>query len=195
MNSSMCFSALTLFCALPTLTFITALAGKDIAHAVIIRLGLNANAAADVNRLIAPTSNVLTTLTVFGVAWGVSGALAITSTLQEWYQGIFGLTTPRGVVKVLAYRFVWILIGIGTLWGVVLIGKEVSPSGGRVLSYALQFVVAVLFWSLSAYLLLVGKIGWRETLSAGVATGFCLTGLHVFSSLFFSNGITSGYNS
>ena len=43
--------------------------------------------------------------------------------------------------------------------------------------------------------LLYRRVGWRKLLPAGVATGFCITGLGVFSSLLFSDQITSGEKS
>jgi hypothetical protein len=41
------------------------------------------------------------------------------------------------------------------------------------------------------YFLLYRRVGWRQLLPAGVATGFCITGLGVFSALLFSDRITS----
>ena len=56
----------------------------------------------------------------------------------------------------------------------------------------LTFVFAALFWWCSAYFLLFGKVPWRRLLPAGIATGFCVTGLGVFSSLIFSAEVVSG---
>ena len=53
----------------------------------------------------------------------------------------------------------------------------------------------MLFWWCSAYFLLYGRVRWRQLLPAGVATGFCITGLGVFSSLIFSGEIISGEKS
>jgi membrane protein len=43
--------------------------------------------------------------------------------------------------------------------------------------------------------LLDGRIGWRALFPAALATGFCLTGLAVFSLLLFSGSIISGEKS
>jgi hypothetical protein len=191
----MYFAALVFLCLLQGATVITALAGRDIAHVIIVRMGLNAQAAKDMNGLIAPTPQVLATLTVTGVAWCVFGFLAIAAALQEWYERIYHQPPATGALKLPAYRVVWTVSAIVATWGVILIGKEVSPAAGPVLSYALQFVVAVVFWCWSAYLLMFGRLRWRQTLPVGVATGFCITGLAVFSALFFSSSIVSGENS
>ena len=45
------------------------------------------------------------------------------------------------------------------------------------------------------HFLLNGRIGWRALFPAALATGFCLTGLAVFSLLLFSGSITSGQES
>ena len=72
----------------------------------------------------------------------------------------------------------------------ILILKQARPSG-RALVFALEFVFAVIFWWWSAYLLLLRRVSWRQLFPLGVATGFCIAGLGVFSSLFFSDSIVS----
>jgi hypothetical protein len=52
-----------------------------------------------------------------------------------------------------------------------------------------------LFWWWTVRFLLDGRIGWRALLPAALATGFCLTGLAVFSLLLFSGSVISGENS
>jgi hypothetical protein len=63
---------------------------------------------------------------------------------------------------------------------------------GHLLVFALTFVFSVLFWWSTAYFLLYCRLGWRQVLPAGVATGAFITGLGVFSTLFFSDMITEG---
>ena len=53
----------------------------------------------------------------------------------------------------------------------------------------------MLFWWLSAYMLLYRRVPFRRMLPAGVATGVCITGLGVVSSFVFSGQITSGEKS
>ena len=53
----------------------------------------------------------------------------------------------------------------------------------------------MLFWWLSAYMLLYRRVPFRRMLPAGVATGVCITGLGVVSSFVFSGQITSGERS
>jgi len=72
---------------------------------------------------------------------------------------------------------------------------KVRPAGGRGLIFLLTFVLAVLFWWWSAYMLLYRKVPLRRLLPAGVATGLCITGLGVVSSFVFSGQITDGQKS
>jgi hypothetical protein len=74
----------------------------------------------------------------------------------------------------------------------VLIGTQEGPLGGHVLIFVAELVFAVIFWTFSPYLLLLGKVTWRALLPTGLATGFCLTGLSVFSALLFSSSVVSG---
>jgi membrane protein len=67
--------------------------------------------------------------------------------------------------------------------------------GGSALIFVLTFVFAVLFWWWSAYMFLYRQVPLRQMFSAGVATGACITGLGIVSSLFFSDQVTSGQES
>jgi hypothetical protein len=69
---------------------------------------------------------------------------------------------------------------------------EARPAGGRGLVFLLTFVTGALFWWWSSYMLLYRQVPLRRMFPAGAATGACVTGLGVFSSLFFSHQVTSG---
>jgi uncharacterized BrkB/YihY/UPF0761 family membrane protein len=69
------------------------------------------------------------------------------------------------------------------------------PVGGRALIFLITFVLSVLFWWWSSYMLLYREVPLRTMLPAGVATGACLTGLGIVSAFFFSDQVTSGQKS
>jgi membrane protein len=157
---------------------------------IITRMGLNAKAADDVTALISSGRQAAATLTVLGAIFLIIGAVGMASTLQAWYQRIYDQPPPRGTIKLFANHAVWVT-GFGVYIALeILVLKQVRPAG-HVLVFALEFVFAVLFWWWSAYLLLLGRVSWRELFPLGVATGFCIAGLAVFSSLFFSDSIIS----
>ena len=56
-------------------------------------------------------------------------------------------------------------------------------------------MTTTLAWWFSAYMLLYRQLPLRRMLPAGVATGACLTGLGIVSSLTFSDQVTSGQQS
>jgi membrane protein len=196
MNSSLAFAALAVVCGFPFLAVIHASVGEDVRQAIITRMGLNDKAARDVNALIASGHHAVSTLTVFGAILLVLGAIGMASTLQAWYQKIYDQPPVKGTLKHLGYQLagvaafsVYIAIDVSVLHAVHRAG------GGAVSVFILTFVFAALFWWSSAYFLLYRRVGWRQMLPAGVATGLCITGLGVFSALLFSDQVTSGQKS
>jgi membrane protein len=195
MNSSFAFAALGVICAFPFLAVISAAVGGDVRHAIVVRMGLNGRAEREVNALIASGHQAVTTLTLFSGVLLVLGAIGMASTLQAWYQRIYEQPPSKGVLTRVAYQ----VLGVVAFSAYIAVEVEaldaVRPVGGRGLVFVLTFVFAVLFWWCSAYFLLFGRVGWRQLLPAGVATAFFITGLGVFSSLFFSEEIISGQQS
>jgi membrane protein len=193
MNSSLAFAALAVVCGFPFLAVIHASVGEDVRQAIVTRMGLNAQAARDVNALIASGNHAVSALTVFGSILLILGAIGMASTLQAWYQKIYDQPPVRGTLKHLGYQ----VAGVAAFSAYIAIDVSVlhavrRAGGGAVSVFILTFVFAVLFWWCSAYFLLYRRVGWRELLPAGVATGFCITGLGIFSALLFSGQITSG---
>jgi len=195
MNSSFAFAALAVICAFPFLAVISTITGGDVREALITRMGLNARAARDVERLIASGHEAAATLGVFGAILLVLGALGMASTLQSWYERIYDQPPTKGVLKHLAYQAAGVLAFSAYIALDVLILNAVRPVGGRPLVFALTFVLSALFWWCSAYFILYRRVGWWQLLPAGVATGLCIAGLGVFSSLLFSDQVTSGEKS
>jgi membrane protein len=193
MNSSLAFAALAVVCGFPFLAVIHASVGEDVRQAIITRMGLNPEAARDVNGLIAPGHHAVSALTVFGAILLILGAVGMASTLQTWYQKIYDQPPVKGTLRHLGYQVVGVVAFSVYIAVDVSLLHAVRRAGGGAVSVAiLTFVLAVLFWWCSAYFLLYRRVGWRQLLRAGVATGFCITGLGVFSSLLFSGQITSG---
>ena len=191
-NSSLMLAALTLMCFLPFLIVLSAAAGRDVRRSLIIRMGLNHQAAAAVDGLISSGQTAVTALGVFGVAWLVFGAFGISATLQGWYRKVYDEPPSHGAAKQLAAQAFWLAGFLGYLAVQVLIGRQVGSLGAHVLIFVTEFGCAVVFWTFSPYLLLLGKIAWRAALPGGIATGLCLTGLNIFSALVLSSSIVSG---
>jgi membrane protein len=191
MNSAFQFSALVLICLFPFLIVIQAAIGGNVTHTIIIRLGLNAQAAKDVDGLITSGNQTVGALTVVGAIILVLFAVAIPSTLQLWYQRLFDVTPSPEGKRPLIIRLVWVAGFLGYLWLQVLVGSQVGPAGGHVIIFVLGLVIATLFWWWSMHFLLLGSRSWRLLFPGALATGLCITGLAVFSSLLFSGSIIS----
>jgi membrane protein len=196
MNSSFAFSALAVLCGFPFLAVLHAALGGDFRQVIVARMELNPAATRDVNALISSGHVALTTLTLFSAVLLVIGAIGCASTLQSWYQRIYDQPPSKGTLKHLEYQ------ALGVVAFSIYIGAQLEAlravrhaGGGSISSFALVFVSSTLFWWCSAYFLLYRRVGWRTLLPAGVATGFFVTGLGVFSSLLFSEQITSGQKS
>jgi membrane protein len=191
-NSSLMLAALALMCFLPFLIVLSAAAGHDVRRSIIIRMGLNHQAAAAVDGLISTGRTAVTTLSVFGLAWLVFGAFGMSATLQSWYRKVYEEQPSQAAPKLLAAQALWLAGFLAYLTVQVLIGRQVGSLGAHVLIFVTQFGCAVVFWTFSPYLLLLGKIAWRAALPGGIATGLCLTGLSIFSALVLSSSIVSG---
>jgi membrane protein len=195
MTSSMQFAALAIICLLPFLFFVAAVTGADARRTIVTRLGLDNAAARDVNALIYSSNHALNGLSVLGVAFIVFGALGIASTLESWYQRVYEQPPSPGWVRRNVNRAVWVIGMVLYITLQALAGKIVGPFGGHVLSFVLAFLIAVAFFWWSVHILLRGRVGWQPLFPAALATGICVTGLSVFSSLLFSGQIVSSHNS
>ena len=195
MNSSFAFAALAVLSAFPFLAVTSTVIGGDIRSAIVARMGLDAQAKHDVDGLIASGNQAVATLTWVSAIVLVLGAVGMAATLQSWYHRIFERTPPKGLLRHLAYQASGVAAFTVYISFEVWLFDKVRPAGGRGLIFVLTFVLAVLFWWLSAYMLLYGRVPLRRMLPAGVATGLCITGLGVVSSFLFSDQVTSGQKS
>jgi membrane protein len=195
MNSSFAFAALAVLSAFPFLAVTSTVIGGDLRKAIVARMGLDAQAKHDVDGLIASGNQAVATLTWVSAIVLVLGAIGMAATLQTWYHRIYERTPPKGLLRHLVYQAAGVMAFTAYISFEVWLFDKVRPAGGRGLVFLLTFVLAVLFWWFSAYMLLYGQVRMRRLLPAGVATGLFITGLGIFSSLIFSGQITDGQKS
>jgi membrane protein len=191
MNSSLAFAALAVVCAFPFLAVVSAAVGTGgVRRVIITRMGLDAKASNAVDGLIS-SGHEVSTLTALSVVLLLVGALGMASTLQSWYQKIYDQPPVKAGLRSIGYQALGLVAFSAYITASVYVLhalRHVSP----VLTFSLTLVFSTLFWWVSAYFLLYGRLGWRQVLPAGVATGLCITGLGVFSSLLFSDQIVEG---
>jgi len=192
MNSSFAFAALAVLSAFPFLAVTSSVIGGDIRTAIVARMGLNPEATRDVEALIATGNQAVDTLTWFSAIVLVLGGIGMASTLSAWYHRIYERTPPRGFLRHAVYQLTGVAAFTLYISFQVWLFDQARPVGGRGLVFLLTFVTATLFWWWSSYMLLYRQVPLRQMFPAGVATGACVTGLGVVSSLFFSDQVTSG---
>jgi hypothetical protein len=195
MNSSFAFAALAVLSAFPFLAVTSTVIGGDIRKAIVARMGLDVQAKHDVDALIATGSQAVAALTWFSALLLVLGGIGMASTLSTWYHRIYERTPPKGLFRHLVYQFAGVVAFALYISFEVWLFAKVRPVGGSALIFVLTFVLAVVFWWWSAYMLLYGQIPLPRMFPAGVATAACITGLGIVSSLFFSDQVTSGQKS
>jgi membrane protein len=194
MNSSLQFAALAVLCLFPFLITVSAESGGDARHALIARLGLDRQAAQDVNDLMSSGSHSVTTLSVVGALFVLLGAMGVASTLQVWYQRVYSQPPAPTLWRQLANRLLWLggLLGYLTVQDFAFIQLK-QFGGARAPIYAATFILAVAFYWWTPHVLLLGRVAWRRLFPVGVATAVCVTGLGVFSALVFSPQIVSSH--
>src|SRR3954468_20723153 len=195
MNSSFAFAALAVLSAFPFLAVSSSVVGGDIRTAIVARMGLNAQAAHDIDGLIATGNQAVATLTWLSGIVLVLGGIGMASTLSAWYHRMYERTPPKGFLSHFAYHTAGVVAFALYLSVQVELIDRARSMGGRGLVFLVTFVTAVLFWWWSAYMLLYRQVPLRQMFPAGVATGACLTGLGVVSAFFFSDQVTSGQES
>jgi membrane protein len=194
MNSSMQFAALGILCLFPFLVVVSAGTGHDLRRTVITRMGLDKQAANDLNTLVSPGTHAVTNLSIVGGILIFLGAIGIASTLQAWYERVYEQAPPRRWWRQLANRLLWLGGFVVYLAAQEFIAVQLKDVGARIPIYVVTFVIAIVFYTWTLHVLLLGRIGWRELLPGGLATAVCVTGLGVFSSHLFSGQIVAGAN-
>src|SRR3954471_16488134 len=195
MNSSFAFAALAVLSAFPFLAVTSSVIGGDIRTAIVARMGLSDEAARDIDGLIATGNQAVATLTWFSAIVLVLGGIGMASTLSAWYHRIYERTAPKGFVRHTAYHAAGVVAFALYISAEVWLFDRVRSAGGQGLIFLLTFVLAVLFWWWSAYMLLYRQVPLRRMLPAGVATGAFITWLGVVSAFFFSDQVISGQKS
>jgi uncharacterized BrkB/YihY/UPF0761 family membrane protein len=195
LNSSLAFAALAVISVFPLFAVGSTVLGGDVRNAIVERMGLNAQATRDVEALIASGNRAVATLTWISAIVLVLGGIGMASTLSTWYHRMYDRTPPKGLAKHLVYQAAGVGAFLVYISAEVWLFDKLRPVGGRGLVFVLTFLLAVLFWWWSTYMLLYRQVPLRQVFPAGVATGACITGLGVVSALFFSGQITSGEDS
>ena len=184
-------AAVLLLCFLPFLLVLESLSGRNDASGFIRRLGLTGEAAHAVRQaLTAPTapSTAISGLSwVFLIIFGMSAAGAI----QDLYERVFEIK-GRGF-RDAPRRVGWLAVALGVSFAGAWTQPWVDGVGGPGLVAIAALPAATAFWWFSMWLLLAGKLGWRELFPSALATGICWLGMVIVFRLTLSSTIASDY--
>jgi membrane protein len=186
-NRGMLFAATLLLCFFPFLIIANALAGRSAASGLARHLGLNKQAAADVGQLF--TSTTATSNAITGTAWlfFVLGGVAAATAVQGLYERAFDLEA-RGMKDIIR-RLIWLAVLVGSSVLAGWAGPYLHHHGGPLLLAILGLAALTGFWWFSLWLLLGGRIPWRNLFPSAMATAVCWLGMEIVFSFTFSSEI------
>jgi membrane protein len=188
MNQAMVLAATLLLCAVPFFLVAAALTGRSAVSALMERLGLSQQAAADVGHLF--TSASATSNAVTGLSWVfcILGGIAVATAIQALYQRVFG-QHPRGPRDRLR-AVIWLALTSG--W--FALGTAVAPAfraSVPVLWWIVSVPAVIGFWWFTMWFLLAGRVSWRRLYPRAVATGAFWLGMYAVFSVIFSGMVIS----
>ena len=150
--------------------------------------GLDSAATQSVTELFNQSASS-TPATVGAVVWLVGAVIATVAAIQNFWQKIFGVKGPGGWSEFWR-QLVW---GAAFLGGAIAI-SYVTPELNRfspALAAVVNFIMLFLFFWLGMYLLLAGRVPWRDLVPSALTTTAFFLGLGAFSANFLSNAVVA----
>jgi membrane protein len=194
-NKAMNFAALVLMIFFPfiiTLASLSPLNHGGAADVIVRKMGLSGEAAVDVEKLFNSSGGdvVVYGWTFMGFVWLVIGGIALSASLEAIYREIWAL--PSAGLRGFAGQILWLASFILFATAQTLLGDALTGTTfGQICYGVLAFVLLVVFIWVGGRVLLLGKLTWRQLLPTAVFTAIGLTGLGIFSKLFFASSIVS----
>ncbi|MCM3886276.1 ribonuclease BN [Frankia sp. R82] len=173
-----------------TLAAVSPLRPGGAAEIIVRRMGLNHDAALAVERLFTPHSggSAQAEWTVLGAVWLSLGGLSLAGAVQSVYLRVFRV--PAFGLRGVPAQAVWLAGLIVFLAGTTATGAALTGTVVGQVCQALIVIAAMglLFW-IGTWVLVRGRLAWRDILPVAVFTTIGLTGLGVVSRLLFSTSI------
>ncbi len=190
-NRAMLFAAVLFLCLVPFVIVIEALAGRSAAERTIRHFGLTPQAAHDVSTVLTSPSNTSNAVTGVGYVFVALSGIAAATAIQELYERAFGVES-RGL-KDTPRRIVWLAVALGFAALGSWAGPRLHAAGGPVLFGFVALIALVGFWWLTMWLLLSGRISWRELFPSALATAVCWAGMSIVFKFTMSDTIVTNY--
>jgi len=189
-NQAMLFGAGLLVSLLPLVILLSAFASQRIDDDISLRLGLDRRAAGIMDHLFTAAPATLNAATATSLIFLVFGMVAVTSSLQQIYEKVFG-QDHRGMQD-LGRLLAWIVALGAAVVAESLAERPVSTvaGGGWLAPLVTVGIVTPFFWW-TMHFLLAGRVPWRTLLPSAIITGVLYGGLGAFSKFYFSGTIIS----
>jgi membrane protein len=190
-NRGMLFAAVLLLCLVPFLIILQSLAGRSGATGLVRRFGLSEEAANAVRQALTSPSGASSTISGLSWVFFILGGIAAAAAIQELYERVFEVE-GRGF-RDAPRRVAWLAAAVGFSLVASWLQPKLHHAGGIVLIAVVALVGATAFWWFSMWLLLAGKMAWRELFPSGLATGIFWLGMVVVFRLTMSSTIISNF--
>jgi len=190
-NGGTLFAAALLLCFVPFMLVIESLFGRNHVAVFSSRFGLTDQAARALALVF--TSPGSTAAAVTGLSWVfvILGGIAAPAALQNVYERVFEVE-GRGF-RHTPQRLIWLAAALGLTLATDWVQPWLNTIGGSALVGLSSLLAGTAFSWFSMWLLLGGRLAWRELFPSALATGICWLGLVLAFRLTLSGTITSSY--
>ena len=187
-NQAMLFAATLLVCAFPFLMLLDAIAGRSFASRIVRRMGLDHEAAAQVEALFKTGGSTQTAVSVGSAVVIVLSVVCVVTSIQSLYARVYGFE-PRDL-QAWWPRLLWLAVTL-VAGSAVMATAATLPLG---VAWAITLVASTVYFWWGLRLLLEERLSWRYLWPSALATGLCWVGLAIVSHVYFSAAIVSSGN-
>lgn len=166
------FGASLLLSVLPLIIVLSAYASYRIQEDIAQHLGLSHQGSKIVEGLFHASITSCNLAILVSLLLSFAGTIAVARSVQVIYEQAFEQPHATGMSGLLR-SLVWMIATGGIAIGDSAIGKAVRDDAGPVLMGLLEFVGFTLFFWWSIHFLLDGRVSWRRTRPAAIASAVC----------------------
>lgn len=190
-NQGLQLAAVLLLCFLPFLLVLESVSGRSDAAGFIRRFGLTGEAAHAVRQALTTPAAPSTAFTGLSWVFFVLFAIAAAGAIQDLYGSVFDVKGRR--FRDMPRLVFWLAAALGVSFAGAWTQPWLDRVGGPGLVAIAAFPAATAFWWFSMWLLLDGRLRWRELFPSALATGICWLGMVIVFRLTLSSTIVSSY--